>query len=306
MTYAFLFSGQGSQSVGMGKDLADNHVTAHRVFQEVDEALSQHLFRLICDGSEHELRQTENAQPAIMAVSVAAYRCYQQEHGGSIQARYHAGHSLGEYAALVCADALALDACARLLRLRGRAMQQAVAEGTGAMAAILGIDIATTEQATQAAAKQTQQCVVVANHNMPEQIVIAGHADAVATACEQAKALGAKKTIPLAVSAPFHCPLMQPAQDTMAQALATTAITAPKPPILSNVTAQACDKPTVLRDLLAKQITAMVRWCDIMQFLNHNGITQAIEFGPTTDSDNDAETIHNHYQHQHRQRYRKP
>ena len=279
---SFLFSGQGSQFVGMGASLATAHKQAQRVFQEVDEALSQHLFRLMTDGSESELRQTANAQPAIMAVSVAAYRCYIAQRGAPPAPQYHAGHSLGEYAALVCADALALSDCARLLRLRGDAMQRAMDGQTdsGAMAAILGMSLEDCQQATQQAAQESGLCCVVANDNTPGQVVIAGNAAAVEIACTLAQEKGAKKCVPLAVSAPFHCPLMQPAADAMAQALGTTTIGTPQPPIVSNVTAQATDDSATIKDLLSQQITAMVRWRESMLFIAEQGVTRTIEFGP--------------------------
>ncbi|MBC6444723.1 MAG: ACP S-malonyltransferase [Alphaproteobacteria bacterium GM202ARS2] len=279
---SFLFSGQGSQFVGMGASLAQAHPTAQRVFQEVDDALSQHLFRLMTDGSDSELRQTANAQPAIMAVSVAAYRCYREHIGDSLNVQYHAGHSLGEYAALVCGDALALGDCARLLRLRGESMQQAIddQEDNGAMAAILGMSLEDTQHATAQAAQTTSLCCVVANDNAPGQVVIAGNEKAVHLACRLAQDNGAKKCVPLAVSAPFHCPLMQPAGEKMAQALATTTLTSPQPPIVSNVTAVAVSEPATLKDLLSQQITAMVRWRESMVFLANRGTTRTIEFGP--------------------------
>ncbi|MBC6497127.1 MAG: ACP S-malonyltransferase [Alphaproteobacteria bacterium GM7ARS4] len=280
MGVSFLFSGQASHYVGMGKALYDGFEQARAVFDEVDSALSQYLFRLMTEGTEESLRQTMNAQPAIMAVSVAAYRCFHHETGGACAPLFHAGHSLGEYSALVCAGSLDLTACAHLLRLRGQSMQKAVPEGEGSMAAVLGLDIDAVMACARIASEETQGCCVAANDNAPGQVVIAGDKASVAHAQREAEKHGAKKVLPLNVSAPFHCPLMQPAAETMAEALAQTELKDPTPPIISNVTAREECHGDSIRKRLVEQITAMVRWRDSMLYLQDKGTEMFIEYGP--------------------------
>src|SRR5580658_3069612 len=251
MTRAFLFPGQGSQAIGMGKALADAFVPAREVFQEVDDALSQKLSALMWEGPESDLTLTENAQPAIMALSIAIIRVLQKEAGLDLarHARLVAGHSLGEYSALAAAGAFTLSDAARLLKARGRAMQDAVPLGEGAMSALLGIEIEPAEQAAAEAAAQGGVCVV-ANDNAPGQVVISGTKDAVARAGEIAKTKGAKRAMALAVSAPFHCPLMQPAADKMRDALSQVTIRPLAIPLVANVTAAETSEPETIRRLL--------------------------------------------------------
>src|SRR4051794_14077269 len=253
---AFIFPGQGSQSVGMGVALAGASRAARDVFDEVDEALGQNLFKLMRDGPDEELRLTENAQPAIMANSIAVFRTF----GVNLAdvANFVAGHSLGEYSALCAAASFDLATTAKLLKLRGQAMQQAVPVGEGAMAALLGADLALAQKIADAAA-QGQICTV-ANDNDPSQVVISGHKAAIDRAIELAKEMGAKRALPLPVSAPFHCPLMQPAADAMADALGNVALKAPAVPLYANVTAQAVSDPDTIRGQLIEQVTGMVRW----------------------------------------------
>jgi [acyl-carrier-protein] S-malonyltransferase len=280
MTRAFLFPGQGSQQIGMGKALDDAFATARAVFQEVDDALSQKLSAVMWDGSQDELLLTENAQPAIMAASIAVLRVLEREGGLDIsrQARLVAGHSLGEYSALCAAGALSLADTARLLKLRGRAMQAAVPLGEGAMSALLGADVALAEAACAEAAAQGGVCVV-ANDNAPGQVVISGSKAAVERAGEIAKARGAKRAVPLAVSAPFHCPLMQPAADAMAQALAEVTIRPLAVPVLANVTARENSEPQMVRRLLVEQVTGRVRWRESMLALRGFGVETVVEAG---------------------------
>lgn len=276
---AFIFPGQGSQAVGMGKALADASPTARAVFQEVDEALGQHLFRLICDGPESELTLTENAQPAIMANAIATLRVLETEGGVRLSEKCHfvAGHSLGEYSALCAAGALPLSVTAALLKLRGRAMQAAVPVGIGAMAALLGADIEKAE-ALAAAAAQGETCTV-ANDNDPSQVVISGHKGAIDRAIELAKDHGIKRGILLPVSAPFHCPLMQPAADEMQNALGTTTIHAPLVPLFANVTAAPVSEPDVIAAQLVQQVTGRVRWRESAIAMADTGVTHFVEFG---------------------------
>ena len=280
MTLALLFPGQGSQAVGMGAALADAFPSARDVFAEVDEALGQKLSVLMREGPEDQLTLTENAQPALMAVSVAAIRALETEFGFDVaSAAYVAGHSLGEYSALAAARAISLSDTARLLKLRGQAMQRAVPVGRGAMASLIGpkTDLALAEAAAAAGA-EVGVCVV-ANDNNAGNIVISGEKAAVDRAIEKAKELGAR-AIPLNVSAPFHCPLMQPAADEMAQALATATILAPVVPVVANVLARPEGDPEVIRRLLVEQVTGRVRWRESMEWMaTEGGVTRFAEIG---------------------------
>jgi [acyl-carrier-protein] S-malonyltransferase len=267
MSLAFVFPGQGSQAVGMGGDIAAAFASARAVFEEVDEALGQNLFRLMREGPIEELTLTENAQPALMAVSLAVARVLFRDFDVSIdRAAFVAGHSLGEYSALAAAGALKLTDSARLLKRRGQAMQRAVPVGAGAMASLIGpkTDLALAEQA--ASAGSAAGVCVVANDNNAGNIVISGDTAAVNLAIEAAKALGAR-AIPLNVSAPFHCPLMASAAEEMAEALADVAITAPAPPLVANVTAQPTADPATIRTLLVQQVTGRVRWRESVEWL---------------------------------------
>lgn len=279
MSKAFVFPGQGSQTVGMGKAMYNNFEAARLVFQEVDDALNEKLSKLIFEGPEDALMLTQNGQPAIMATSLAVFRVLQKECGLDLAkaAKFVAGHSLGEYSALCAAGALDLADTARLLRLRGQAMQKAVPVGEGAMAAILNLDMdAVAKVATEAA--ENQVCAI-ANDNSPGQVVISGHKAAIDRACELAKAAGAKRALPLAVSAPFHCSLMQPAAEAMAEALATTTINAPVVPVVANVTVEPVTNPATIRELLVKQVTGQVRWTETIEFMKAQGITETVEIG---------------------------
>lgn len=276
---AFIFPGQGSQAVGMGQALAAASPAAREVFQEVDDALGQRLFRLMTEGPADELMLTENAQPAIMANAVATLRVLEREGGVRLsdKADFVAGHSLGEYSALCAAGALDLALTAQLLRLRGRAMQAAVPVGVGAMAALLGADLAKAE-AIAAAAAQGEVCTV-ANDNDPTQVVISGSKDAIDRAIAIAKDHGAKRAVSLPVSAPFHCPLMQAAADAMDKALAGVRIDAPLVPLYANVTAAAVGDPDTIRRLLVEQVTGMVRWRESVLAMSAAGATRFAEFG---------------------------
>ena len=280
MTLALLFPGQGSQSVGMGAALADAFASAREVFAEVDDALNQKLFDLMREGPEDQLTLTENAQPALMAVSAAAARVLKVEFGVDVtKASFVAGHSLGEYSALAAVGAISLSDTARLLKLRGQAMQRAVPVGKGAMASLIGpkTDLALAEAAA-AAGSEVGVCVV-ANDNNNGNVVISGDKAAVDRAIEKAKELGAR-AIPLNVSAPFHCPLMQPAADEMADALAGAKIVAPAVPVVANVTARPETDPEVLRRLLVEQVTGRVRWREIMEWMaGEGGVTRFAEIG---------------------------
>ena len=276
---AFIFPGQGSQAVGMGKALAEASPTARAVFEEIDEALGQHLFRLMCEGPESELTLTENAQPAIMANAIATLRVLETEGGVRLveKCNFVAGHSLGEYTALCAAGALPLSVTASLLKLRGRAMQAAVPVGIGAMAALLGADIEKAESLAAAAA-EGETCTV-ANDNDPSQVVISGHKGAIDRAIALAKDHGIKRGILLPVSAPFHCPLMQPAADDMASALATTTIHAPLVPLFANVTAAPVSDPDTISAQLVQQVTGRVRWRESAIAMAEAGVTHFAEFG---------------------------
>jgi [acyl-carrier-protein] S-malonyltransferase len=272
---AFIFPGQGSQSVGMGLALAGASVEARHVFEEVDEALGQNLSRLMAEGPGEELTLTENAQPAIMANAVATLRASGIDLAD--KADFVAGHSLGEYSALCAAGTFDLATTARLLKLRGRAMQAAVPVGEGAMAALLGTDLATAQAIADEAA-QGEVCTI-ANDNDPSQIVISGHRAAVERALVIAKEKGAKRALLLPVSAPFHCPLMQPAADAMAQALAGAAMEPPAVSLYANVTAAPVDSPDTIRELLVEQVTSMVRWRESVANMAAAGVTHFVEFG---------------------------
>jgi len=284
MNRAFLFPGQGSQAVGMGKALAEAFAPAREVFQEVDEALSQNLSRLMWEGPEGDLILTENAQPAIMAASMAIIRVLQREAGLDFarHARLVAGHSLGEYTALCAAGAFTLGDTARLLKIRGRAMQAAVPVGEGSMSALLGADVALAEEAAKEAVAQATEAdpvCVVANDNAPGQIVISGRKATVERAGEIAKSKGVKRAMPLAVSAPFHCPLMKPAADAMAEALAAVTIRPLSVPLIANVTATETNEPESIRRLLVEQVTSRVRWRESVLAFRPAGVEITVEAG---------------------------
>ena len=276
---AFIFPGQGSQAVGMGKALAEASLAAREVFQEVDEALGQHLSVLMFDGPADELTLTANAQPAIMANAIATLRVLEKEGGLKLadKADYVAGHSLGEYSALCAAGALDLATTALLLRHRGEAMQAAVPVGVGAMAALLGADLTIAQKIAEAAA-QGEVCTV-ANDNDPSQVVISGAKAAIDRAIEIAKDYGAKRAIALPVSAPFHCPLMQPAADAMEKALAEARIDTPLVAVFANVTAQPVSDVDTIRKLLVEQVTGMVRWRESVINMADTGVERFVEFG---------------------------
>ena len=280
MTRAFLFPGQGSQKIGMAKALADAFASAREVFQEVDDALSQKLSKLMWEGPEDDLVLTENAQPAIMAAGIAAVRVLEKEMGLDVakHARLVAGHSLGEYSALCAAGAFSLADTARLLKARGQAMQSAVPVGEGGMTALIGADIQQAEEVAKEAAASGGVCVV-ANDNAPGQVVISGTLDALARAGEIAKAKGIKRAMPLSVSAPFHCPLMQPAADRMAEALAGVTLRPLSVPVLANVTAKAARDPDHVRQLLVEQVTGRVRWRETILALKGLAVETTVEFG---------------------------
>jgi [acyl-carrier-protein] S-malonyltransferase len=271
---AFIFPGQGSQSVGMGKALADASSMARQLFEEVDEALGQHLSRLMAEGPIEELTLTENAQPAIMANALATLRV---SGIGIDKADFVAGHSLGEYTALAAAGSFDVATTARLLKLRGRAMQQAVPVGEGAMAALLGANLEMAQAIADAAA-QGEVCTV-ANDNDPSQVVISGHKGAVERALDIAKEKGARRAVLLPVSAPFHSPLMEPAARAMEQALADAPLAAPAVPVYANVTAAPVRDPAEIRRLLVEQVTGMVRWRESVAAMWEAGVTDFVEFG---------------------------
>ncbi|WOF73540.1 ACP S-malonyltransferase [Parvibaculaceae bacterium PLY_AMNH_Bact1] len=279
MTRAFTFPGQGSQTVGMGKELADAFPAAKAVFDEVNDALGQDLTALMWGGPEDELTLTENAQPALMAVSVAVMRTLESEGGWSLadKASFVAGHSLGEYSALAAAGTFSLADTARLLKTRGKAMQAAVPVGEGAMAAMLGLSFEDA-QAVAAEAAAGEVCSA-ANDNADGQVVISGSKAAVERAAVLAKEKGAKRAMLLPVSAPFHCALMQPAADAMAEALASVDMKAPCVPVVANVTASAVSDPDEIRKLLVEQVTGMVRWRESVKYLAAQGVTELVETG---------------------------
>ncbi len=276
---AFIFPGQGSQSVGMGRALAEASPHAREVFGEVDEALGQHLYRLMTEGPESDLTLTENAQPAIMANAIAVLRVIEREGGVRLsdKADFVAGHSLGEYTALCAAGAFDLSTTARLLKRRGQAMQAAVPVGEGAMAALLGAD-RDKAQAIADAAAEGEVCTV-ANDNDPGQVVISGARTAIERAIGVAKDHGARRAVLLPVSAPFHCPLMQPAADAMEAALADVAMQSPLVPVFANVTAAPVADPAVIRALLVEQVTGMVRWRESVAAMWDTGVTDYVELG---------------------------
>ena len=277
MSRAFVFPGQGAQTIGMGRALAEAYPAAKAVFDEVDDALDEKLSSLIWEGDIAELTLTQNAQPALMATSLAAMRALEAEGIGIDHAAFVAGHSLGEYSALCAAGSLSLADTARLLRIRGRAMQEAVPVGVGAMAALLGLNF---EQAAEVAAEAAQgEVCQAANDNDPAQVVVSGHKAAVERALEIAKARGAKRALLLPVSAPFHCSLMQPAAAVMAEALAAVTVSAPKVPVVVNVRAEAVTEPDRIRALLVAQVTGSVRWRESVLWMAGAGVTEFWEIG---------------------------
>lgn len=280
MSWAYVFPGQGSQAVGMGKDLAGTFSEAREIFDEVDEALKQNLSKLMFEGPADDLTLTENAQPALMAVSMAVIKVLEVQGKISIRntARYVSGHSLGEYSALAATGSLTLSDAARLLKTRGQAMQKAVPVGEGAMAALIGLDV---DQALEVAgdASEDGQVCAVANDNAPGQVVVSGHLAAVERATELAKGKGAKRAMLLPVSAPFHCPLMKPAAAVMAGALAAVDIKSPAVPVIANVTASSVIDPDEIRRLLVEQVTAMVRWRESVNLMTEAGVDTLVEAG---------------------------
>lgn len=279
MSRAFVFPGQGSQAVGMGADLAAAFATARDVFGEVDEALKQNLSKLMREGPESDLVLTENAQPALMAVSLAVVRIIEKDGGKPLSAlaSHVAGHSLGEYSALAAAGSLKVADAARLLKLRGQSMQKAVPVGVGAMAALLGIEL---EAATAACEEAAQgEVVAVANDNGGGQVVVSGHKDAVERAIEAAKARGCKRGMLLPVSAPFHCSLMQPAADAMKAALEQVTLMPPRVPLVANVLASEISDPTAIKQRLVEQVTGLVRWRESVQYMKSKGVEALVECG---------------------------
>ena len=279
MARAFIFPGQGSQDVGMGKALAEAFPSARAVFDEVDDALGQKLSVLMWEGPKETLTLTENAQPALMAVSMAVMRVLETEKGFKLPGNvtFVAGHSLGEYSALAAAGAFSLADAARLLKLRGQAMQKAVPVGAGAMAALLGVGIEVAEKVAAEAA-QGDVCQV-ANDNEPTQVVLSGHKSAIDRVAEIGKKYGVRRAVPLPVSAPFHCALMQPAADAMAEALANVSVRAPSVPVVANVLAQPISDPDEIRKRLVEQVTGTVRWRECIATMAANGITDFYEIG---------------------------
>ena len=276
---AFLFPGQGSQSVGMGGALSEASRAARDVFEQVDEALGQNLARLMRDGPDDELRLTENAQPAIMANSMAVFAALTKEGGVELAkaVQFVAGHSLGEYSALCAAGSFELATTAKLLKLRGQAMQAAVPVGLGAMAALLGADVELARRIAEAAARG--EVCTVANDNDPGQVVISGHKGAIDRAIEMAKEMGAKRAVPLPVSAPFHCPLMEPAAEAMRDALSYVVVEEPAVPVYANVTAAPETDPDTIRSLLVEQVTGLVRWRESVVAMADDGVADFIELG---------------------------
>ena len=279
MAYAFIFPGQGSQYVGMGHDLAEAFSAAHHLFEEVDDALGQHLSRLMFNGPDEELLLTENAQPALMAVSMAVVRILQKEGGLDLikSCAFVAGHSLGEYSALTAAGALELADTARLLKIRGQAMQNAVPVGKGAMAALIGLDF--DDVVGIASDASNGEVCTPANDNAPGQVVISGDKDAVGRALELAEGKGCLRSVVLPVSAPFHCPLMKPAADVMEKALADISMFPPVVSLVANVTATSVDDPGVIRGLLVEQVTGMVRWRESVLYMREQGVMELVELG---------------------------
>ncbi|MEH6632725.1 MAG: ACP S-malonyltransferase [Halopseudomonas aestusnigri] len=279
MKRSFVFPGQGSQSVGMGKELADAFPVARQVFEEVDDALGQKLSALTFEGPIEDLTLTENAQPALMSVSMAIVRVLQSEGNFLLadRAAFVAGHSLGEYSALTAVGSIGLADAARLLKLRGQSMQQAVPVGEGAMAALLGLDFDAAEVVAKEAA-QGDVCSA-ANDNAPGQVVISGHKAAVERALDIAKEKGAKRAVLLPVSAPFHCSLMAPAAEAMAEALSAVTLRAPSIPVICNVSADVVTDPEAIRNLLVEQVTGIVRWRESVEFMKSQDVEQLVELG---------------------------
>ena len=277
MSIAFVFPGQGAQTIGMGKDIADAYPAAQAVFEEVDDALGEKLSDLIWNGDQDALTLTQNAQPALMAMSMAVMRALEAEGVDVDRASFVAGHSLGEYSALVAAGTLSVADAARLLRTRGEAMQAAVPVGVGAMAALLGLDFETAMAVADEVAGN--DVCEAANDNDPGQVVVSGHTGAVERAVEKAKLRGAKRAVMLPVSAPFHCSLMQPAADAMAEALSQVDMKAPRVPVVTNVQAQGTNSAAVLRNLLVEQITGSVRWRESVTWMAEHGVTEIWEIG---------------------------
>lgn len=279
MSRAFVFPGQGAQTIGMGKALAEAYPAAKAVFDEVDEALGESLSALIWEGEQDTLTLTQNAQPALMATSLAAMRALEAEGVTISAATYVAGHSLGEYSALAAAGALSISDAARLLRIRGEAMQAAVPVGEGAMAALLGLDFTAADKIAKQAAADTGAVCQAANDNDPSQVVISGAAAAVEHATGLAREAGAKRAVMLPVSAPFHCTLMEPAARRMAEALAEVTINAPAVPVVANVLAHDVSDAAAIRDLLVEQVTHSVRWRESVLWMAGQGITEIWEIG---------------------------
>lgn len=280
MAIAFVFPGQGSQTLGMGKDLADNFATAKHVFEEINDSLSQDLTSIMWGEDANALNLTENTQPALMAVSVAVTRVLEEQGGFTLadKGAYVAGHSLGEYSALTAANAFTVSDTARLLQLRGQAMQRAVPVGKGAMAAILGLSFDDVMTIADDASSSDSICQL-ANDNSDGQVVVSGHKEAVEKACAMASDKGAKRALLLPVSAPFHCSLMQPAAVEMKKALDDATIQSPSIPVIANVTAQAETEADKIRNLLVDQITGRVRWRESVEWMGNNDVTQMVELG---------------------------
>ena len=284
MSIAFTFPGQGSQQVGMGKDLADSYQAARDVFNEVDDALGKSLTKIMWEGPAQDLTLTENAQPALMAVSIAVMRCLESEFGFDLasKVKYVAGHSLGEYSALAAAGTFTLKDTAQLLAIRGKSMQAAVPVNEGAMAALLGLDLPDAsklaEKASQTESGETEVCNA-ANDNAPGQVVLSGHRSAIERAVELASGFGARRAVLLDVSAPFHCSLMQPAADAMKDALSNTVMNDPCIPLVANTLASAITDAEKIREGLVNQVTGQVRWRESVEFMAANGITTLYEIG---------------------------
>lgn len=279
MAVAFVFPGQGSQDVGMGRELAEAYGAAREVFEEVDAVLSQNLSQIMWEGPKETLTLTENAQPALLAVSMAVMRVLEQEKGFSLKGKvkFVAGHSLGEYSALAAAGAFSLADAVRLLKLRGQAMQAAVPVGKGAMSALLGVGIDVARKVAQAAA-QGDVCQI-ANDNEPLQVVLSGDKSALDRVLEVGKQFGVRRTVPLPVSAPFHCALMQPAADAMAEALASIDVQVPIVPVVANVIAEPVTDPAEIKMRLVEQVTGTVRWRECVTYMTANGVTDIYEVG---------------------------